>query len=73
MKFNVKRFAIIMVCIVFGSFLISGTLFYITGGIKTGLAVTEQIKTDKVFDTSGINKIVINTVSTDVKIIPAED
>jgi len=73
MKFNVKRFAIIMVCIVFGSFLISGILFYMTGGIKPGIAVTEQIKTNKIFETSGINKIVINTISTDVKIIPTDD
>jgi len=73
MKYNVKRFVIIMVCIIFGSFLISGILFYTTGGVRTASAVTGQISTNKVFNTAGISKIVINTVSTDVKIIPAED
>ena len=72
MKFNVKKFVIILVSIIFVSFLISGILFYATGGIKPSLITSEQIKTNESFGVEGVEKIVINTVSPNIKILPAE-
>lgn len=73
MKFNVKKFVIVLVLIIFVSFLISGLLFYTTGGIKSSLITSEQIKTNKSFGTEEVDKIVINAVSPNIKILPAED
>jgi lia operon protein LiaG len=72
MKFNVKKFVIVLVLITVVSFLISGILFYITGGIKPSLITSEQIKTNKSFGTEKVEKIVINTVSPNIKILPGE-
>lgn len=72
MKFNVKKFVIVLVSIIFVSFLISAVLFYITGGIKSSLITSEQLKTNKSFGTEGVEKIVINTVSPNIKILPAD-
>lgn len=72
MKFNVKKFVIVLVLIIFVSFLISGLLFYTTGGIKSSLITSEQIKTNKSFGTEEVDKIVINAVSPNIKILPAE-
>lgn len=72
MKFNVKKFVIVLVSIIFVSFLISGILFYTTGGIKSSLITSEQLKTNKSFGTEGVEKIVINTVSPNIKILPAD-
>jgi lia operon protein LiaG len=72
MKFNVKKFVIILVSIIFVSFVISGILFYTTGGVKPSLITSGQIKTNKSFETEGIEKIVINAVSPCIKILPAE-
>ena len=71
MKFNVKKFVIVLVLIIFVSFLISGLLFYTTGGIKSSLITSEQIKTNKSFGTEEVDKIVINAVSPNIKILPA--
>ena len=73
MKFNVKKFVIVLVLIIFVSFLISAVLFYTTGGIKSSLITSEQLKTNKSFGTEGVEKIVINTVSPNIKILPVED
>ena len=73
MKFNVKKFVIVLVSIMAVSFLISGILFYISGGIKSASVTSGQVKTMESFETLGIEKIVINTVSTDIKILPSTD
>jgi len=72
MKFNVRKFAIILVSIVAASFLISGILFYATGGIKSAAITSGQIKTNESFKTEGIEKIVINTVNSKIRILPSE-
>jgi lia operon protein LiaG len=72
MKFNVKKFIIVLVSIIFVSFLISGILFYVTGGIKSASITSGQIKTNESFETAGVEKIVINTISSDTRILPAE-
>jgi DUF4097 and DUF4098 domain-containing protein YvlB len=72
MKFNVKKFVIILVSIMLASFLISGILFYTTGGFKPSLITSENIKTSESFGTEGVEKIVINTVSHNINILPAE-
>ena len=72
MKFNTKKFVIILASIVFVSFLLSGILFYATGGIKPSLIASEQIKTNESFGVEGVEKIVINAVSPKIKILPAE-
>jgi lia operon protein LiaG len=72
MKFNVKKFIIVLVSIIFVSFLISGILFYVTGGIKSASITSGQIKTNESFETVGVEKIVINTISSDTRILPAE-
>ena len=48
MKFNVKKFVIVLVSIMAVSFLISGILFYITGGIKSASVTSGQIKTNEI-------------------------
>lgn len=73
MKFNVKKFVIVLILIIFVSFLISAVLFYTTGGIRSSLITSEQLKTNISFETEGVEKIVINTVSPNIKILPAED
>ena len=73
MKFNVKKFVIVLVSIMAVSFIISGVLFYMTGGIKAASITSGQIKANETFETGGIEKIVINTVSSDIRILPAEE
>ena len=72
MKFNVKKFVIILVSIILVSFLISAVLFYVTGGVKSAPITSGQIKTNKSFGTEEVEKIVINTISSNIKILPAE-
>jgi len=71
MKFNVKKFVIILASIMAGSFIIAGILFYVTGGISTVAVDVSQIQTSKKYESEDLEKIIIKTVNTDVDIIPA--
>ena len=73
MKFNIKKFVIVLACIVAGSFIISGTVFYATGGINVVSVNSSQVKTSKVYMAEEIERILIKTIDTKVNIIPAVD
>ncbi|MBM3710493.1 MAG: hypothetical protein FJW61_08755, partial [Actinobacteria bacterium] len=73
MKFNIKKFVIILVCVTAGSFMISGTILYATGGISAVSIKTTQIIKSEAFDAGNVNKVVIKTVDTDISIIPVVD
>ncbi len=71
MKFNVKKFVIILASIAAGSFIIAGILFYLTGGISTVAVDVSQIRTSKEYEAADVQKLIVKTVNTDVDIIPA--
>jgi lia operon protein LiaG len=73
MKFNIKKFLIILACITIVSFIISGIILYATGGISAVSIKTTQIMKSEVFDVSKVNKVIINTVETDISVIPVVD
>ncbi len=70
MKFNIKKFVIVMVCIIVGSFLISGIILYTTGGVKAALVNQANIVESKEYLASDFDEIIINSVSSKVNIIP---
>jgi lia operon protein LiaG len=72
MKFNVKKFVIVLVSLIFVSFLISGILFYVTGGVKSASITSGEIKTNRSFEVTGVENIVINAVSPKIKILAAD-
>ncbi|MBM3701664.1 MAG: DUF4097 domain-containing protein [Actinobacteria bacterium] len=69
MKFNVKKFVIWLAIIMFASFAIAAIVLVITGDFSIA---REQIDESKTFDVQGVNEIYIDTVSTDINIIPTD-
>ncbi len=70
MKFNIKRFVIWITVFMFAAFITAGIILAVTGNIA--LAV-EQIDESKTFEAQGINKIYVDLVSTDIKVIPTDE
>lgn len=70
MKVNVKKLLITLTVIMFGSFLISGLIFLAIGGLSSVVINKGQVRTSKVFPAGEIRQININTVNTDINIIP---
>ncbi|MBM3705480.1 MAG: DUF4097 domain-containing protein [Actinobacteria bacterium] len=73
MKFNIKKFVIVLACIMAGSFIIAGTVFYFTGGVHAVSVNSSQVKTSKVYLVEEIESIVVKTIDTKVNIIPVVD
>jgi DUF4097 and DUF4098 domain-containing protein YvlB len=73
MKVNVKKLLISLTAIMFGSFLISGIIFLAIGGMSSVIINSGQTKTLRVFPAQDVTRININTVNTDINIIPAND
>jgi hypothetical protein len=73
MKVNVKKLLISLTVIMFGSFLISGLIFLAIGGLSSVIINAGQAKTSKIFQAMDITRINVNTVNTDINIIPAAD
>jgi lia operon protein LiaG len=73
MKFNVKKLLISLTAIMLGSFLISGVIFLAIGGMSSVIINSGQAKTLKVFPAQDITRININTVNTDINVIPVAD
>jgi hypothetical protein len=73
MKVNVKKLLISLTAIMLGSFLISGIIFLAIGGMSSVVINAGQARTLKVFPAQGITQINVNTVNTDINIIPAAD
>lgn len=73
MKVNVKKLLISLAAIMLGSFLISGLIFLAIGGMSSVIINTGRTKTLRVFPAQDITRININTVNTDINIIPAAD
>src|SRR5665647_784131 len=73
MKVNVKKLLISLAAIMLGSFLISGIIFLAIGGMSSVIINTGRTQTLKAFPAKDIVQININTVNTDINIIPAAD
>jgi len=73
MKSKMKKFVIVLASITVASFLIAFTILYTTGGITAVAVSSSQIKTQKFLDIGDVNRIVIDTVNTDVNVIPVVD
>jgi|GEM_PF-1747186 len=73
MKVNVKKLLISLAAIMLGSFLISGIIFLAIGGMSSVIINSGRTKTLKVFPAQDITRININTVNTDINIIPVDD
>jgi hypothetical protein len=73
MKVNIKKLLISLTAIMVGSFLISGIIFLAIGGLSSVVINAGQVKASKVFLARDITQININTVNTDINIIPAAD
>jgi hypothetical protein len=73
MKVNVKKLLISLAAIMLVSFLISGIIFLAIGGMSSVIINSGQTKTLKVFPAQDITRININTVNTDINIIPSAD
>jgi len=73
MKSKMKKFVIVLASITVASFLIAFTILYTTGGITAVAVSSSQIKTQKFLDIGDVNWIVIDTVNTDVNVIPVVD
>jgi hypothetical protein len=73
MKLNVKKLLISLTAIMLGSFLVAGIIFLAIGGMSSVVINAGQIRAAKVFPAQGISQININTVNTDIKIIPVAD
>ena len=67
MKFNVKKFVMWIAIVMFASFAIAAIVLVVTGDFSIA---REQIDESKTFDVQGVNEIYIDTVSTDINIIP---
>ena len=70
MKVNVKKLLISLTVIMFGSFLISGLIFLAIGGLSSVVINAGQTRASKVFPAAEITQINVNTVNTDINIIP---
>jgi len=70
MKFNIKRFVIWITVFMFAAFITAGIILGVTGNLA--LAV-EQIDESKTFDAQQINKIYVDLVSTDIRVIPTNE
>ena len=73
MSSRLKKTIIIIASVMVLAFTISGITLYKTGGISAVATTASQIKTSRVFESSKINKVVINTVNTNINLIPASD
>jgi DUF4097 and DUF4098 domain-containing protein YvlB len=73
MKVNVKKLLISLVAIMLGSFLISGIIFLAIGGLSSVVINAGQAKTSKIFPARDTVQINVNTVNTDINIIPSAD
>jgi DUF4097 and DUF4098 domain-containing protein YvlB len=73
MKVNVKKLLISLVAIMLGSFLISGLIFLAIGGLSSVVINAGQAKTSKIFPARDTVQINVNTVNTDITIIPVAD
>ncbi len=73
MKSSMKKFIIVLASIMAASFLIAFTILYATGGITAVNVNSSQIKTQKYFNAADVDRIVIDVVDTDVRVIPAAD
>jgi hypothetical protein len=73
MKISVKKLLISLTAIMLGSFLISGIIFLAIGGLSSVVVNAGQARTSKVFPSQDITQININTVNTDINIIPVAD
>jgi DUF4097 and DUF4098 domain-containing protein YvlB len=73
MSSRLKKTIIIIASVMVLAFAISGIVLYATGGISAVAATASQIQTSRVFESSKINKVVINTVNTNINLIPASD
>ena len=71
MRSKVTKFIIILVSIIVVSFVTAGIIFNATGGISAISISSPQIHTSETYKAAGIERIVINTVNTDINIIPA--
>lgn len=77
-NFNIKKFAAITAIIMVASFALSALIFFSTGGVKAVQNVSSSngskhnINIEKVFDSSKINHISVDTSSTDICFIPEE-
>ncbi len=73
MKISVKKLLISLTAIMLGSFLISGIIFLAIGGLSSVVINAGQARTLKVFPAQDITRINVNTVNTDINIIPVAD
>jgi lia operon protein LiaG len=69
-KSNTKKFIIALIIIIIGSFMISGVILYMTGGITSISVNPYQVATSKEFPVDQVKKIVIKTVNAKVRVIP---
>lgn len=72
MKVNVKKLLISLAAIMIGAFLISGIIFLAIGGMSSVIINAGQTKILKTFPAQDIVQININTVNTDINIIPVD-
>ncbi len=70
MKVNVRKLLISLTAIMFGSFLISGLIFLAIGGPSSIVINAGQVRTSKVFPAGETGQVNVNTVNTDINIIP---
>lgn len=70
MKFNVKKFSIILVCIIVVSFAASGLILYFTGGVSALSVGQHQLIYSREFEMEGVKSIIVKTVNARVSIIP---
>lgn len=70
MKFNIKKFIIILACITVSCFITSALILYLTGGITALSVNSSNIIESKEFLFQDIDNIIIKTVNTKVNVIP---
>jgi len=70
MKFNVKKFIILIVVFMFASFATAGIILAVTGNLSIAV---EQIDESKTFEAQEINKVYLDIVSTDINIISTNE
>ncbi|OQA22553.1 MAG: hypothetical protein BWY60_00200 [Actinobacteria bacterium ADurb.Bin346] len=70
---RLKKTIIILASIMVISFLITGIILYTTGGVSAVAARAAQITASKTFESGQINEVLINTVNTNINVLPAGD
>ena len=70
MKFNIKRFVIWITVFMFAAFITAGIILAVTGNMALSV---EQIDESKTFEAQEINKIYVDLISTDIKVIPTDE